>query len=47
MAVPILKTAIVIRVTANGFVALYNSQEYIFTTVGALNAWIAATSVAG
>jgi hypothetical protein len=44
---PVLITDIQIRVAANGFIAVYNSKEYVFLTSAALNAWITATSVAG
>jgi hypothetical protein len=47
MSGPILKTQIQIRVAANGFIAVYNSQEYVFLSASALNNWIAQVSVAG
>jgi hypothetical protein len=47
MSAPILLTQIQIRTAANGFIAVYNSQEYVFLTVGALNGWLASISVAG
>ena len=47
MTTPILTTPIAIRAAANGFIAVYNSQEYIFLTVGALNVWITTVSANG
>lgn len=47
MSAPILKTNIQVRVAANGFIATYNSLEYVFLTASALNAWMSSVSVAG
>jgi len=47
MTTPVLSTPIAIRAAANGYIAVYNSLEYVFLTVGALNAWIATISVNG
>ncbi len=44
---PILLSEIKVRVAANGFIAVYNSKEYVFLTVQALNNWMTQISVSG
>lgn len=47
MSKPVLKSEIKIRTTENGFVAVYESKEYIFATVKELNAWLISISAGG
>lgn len=44
MATSALKGEVHIRVAMNGFIAIYQSQEYIFATMAELNKWINALS---
>lgn len=44
MSAPTLTGQVQIRAAANGFIAVYNSLEYVFLTVGALNTWMATIS---
>lgn len=47
MATSSLKGAVQIRTAMNGFIAIYQSQEYVFSTMAELNKWMAALSAGG
>jgi hypothetical protein len=44
---PVLAGPVQVRTAENGFIAVYLSKEYVFLTVGALNAWMATISAGG